>query len=168
MKIEVKPSKIGGKGAHATAQIPSGETITPFEGQELPNAEVKRLQDAGQLGRDDSLQIDVDFYIVPDGTHPSYFINHSCEPNAAVRNRNQIIAVRDILPDEEITYDYSMVVGNEVDWSMPCNCDVAQCRKIVANWESIPLETLKKYIARGIMQNFMRKQIAARYPIYNK
>jgi SET domain-containing protein len=164
MKFEVKPSKIGGQGVHATTPIKVNEFITTFEGRPETNAEVLRLTAEGVIRRDDPLQIDEDLYLVADFTHPSIYINHSCEPNAALRGRNEIIAVRDIAPGDEITYDYSMVVGNEVDWSMACNCGSTLCRKAISNWESIPVRTLKEYIGRGIMQDFMRKQITAKNP----
>ena len=60
------------------------------------------------------------------------FINHSCCPNCTCKmieddSRNKhimIIAKRDILPGEEITYDYQFAVESE---KLACLCGAPNC-----------------------------------------
>lgn len=46
------------------------------------------------------------------------FMNHSCEPNAAIRGRD-VFALRDIEPWEEITFDYNTT---EFEMAEPFDC----------------------------------------------
>lgn len=66
------------------------------------------------------------------------FLNHCCEPNLFVQSvfveysrhvhRIAIFAARDILPYEELTYDYGYVVGSVKDKTLKCLCGAATCR----------------------------------------
>lgn len=66
----------------------------------------------------------------------SRFINHSCDPNCEIQKWQTgdqysvgIFAIREILPGEEITFDYQFErVGNS---SMPCYCGSAKCRHML-------------------------------------
>jgi len=61
------------------------------------------------------------------------FINHSCDPNckSTVENRRVFIdALRDIEPDEELTFDYSLEVSasSEQKKRYACRCKAPNCR----------------------------------------
>lgn len=66
------------------------------------------------------------------------FLNHCCEPNLFVQSvfieysrrvhRIGIFAARDILPYEELTYDYGYVVGSVEGKSLRCLCGAPSCR----------------------------------------
>ena len=65
---------------------------------------------------------------VIDGHGIAAFINHSCDPNCEtdeIKGRVWIIAARDIVPGEELTYDYNLYDG---DMDAPCHCGAASCR----------------------------------------
>lgn len=60
--------------------------------------------------------------------HPWRFLNHSCAPNAAVRGRD-VLATRDVLPGEEITFDYETTEWELAD-PFPCRCTHCQGRQV--------------------------------------
>jgi SET domain-containing protein len=64
----------------------------------------------------------------------SRFINHSCDPNCRAehdRGHIWIIAVGDIRPGEEITYDYGFSLA---DWAdNPCRCGSANCAGFIVS-----------------------------------
>lgn len=65
----------------------------------------------------------------------SRYINHSCEANCELQQwivnnypSIAIVAIRDIAPDEEITYDYNF---QAFDVPEVCLCGSKNCRKII-------------------------------------
>ena len=66
------------------------------------------------------------------------FLNHCCEPNLFVQSvfveysravhRIGIFAARDIMPYEELTYDYGYVVGSVEGKTLRCLCGAPSCR----------------------------------------
>jgi hypothetical protein len=56
------------------------------------------------------------------------FMNHSCAPAVLSPGFDVDVAVRDILPGEELTCDYAML---NLEGEMPCSCGVAACRKVL-------------------------------------
>ena len=66
------------------------------------------------------------------------FLNHCCEPNLFVQSvfveysrhvhRIALFTARDILPYEELTYDYGYVVGSVEGKTLRCLCGARQCR----------------------------------------
>ena len=67
------------------------------------------------------------------------YVNHSCEPNAGLRGQIFLVAMRDIIQDEEITFDYAMALSDP-DFRIKCKCGKEKCRKIINgdDWK-IPL-----------------------------
>ena len=69
-------------------------------------------------------------YLDP-GDYPGRYLNHSCEPNAAIRkvnNRIFLVAAEPIDPGDEIVFDYSTTIGDDDVWTMRCNCGESTCR----------------------------------------
>ncbi len=54
------------------------------------------------------------------------YINHSCQPNAAARDRTVIYALRDIEPGEELTMDYRL--WDLVPEGIACWCENGTCQ----------------------------------------
>ncbi len=138
MKYEFKQSRIG-LGAFATEEIASGETIMFFTGEIMNTKDLLRQLGSGGFRRDDPLQIEEDLYILVDKN--SLYFNHSCDPPAAVRGYNELFAMRAIQVGEELTFDYSTVVGFSAfnsNWSMNCECGSSKCRKTIRSIQSIP------------------------------
>ncbi len=62
---------------------------------------------------------------------PMHATNHSCEPNAAFNSDSVLVALRVILPDEEITYDYLTIPLPASPWNFECECGAEKCRSRV-------------------------------------
>ncbi|TAL31771.1 MAG: SET domain-containing protein-lysine N-methyltransferase [Spirochaetes bacterium] len=59
-------------------------------------------------------------------TDDSNFMNHSCDPNCWYEGE-MLVARRDIVPGEEITYDYATDCTGR-DWDFQCMCGSRECR----------------------------------------
>lgn len=66
---------------------------------------------------------------VIDGYGTAMYVNHSCTPNCETEEDDKgsvwIIALRDIKPGEELTYDYFLYDG---EGDAPCTCGTTKCR----------------------------------------
>ena len=70
-----------------------------------------------------TIQTNQGHFIHPDGM----FTNHSCDPSAAVdASIGVLYALRNINPDEEITFDYSKT-ESDIQASFDCNCGAENC-----------------------------------------
>ena len=65
------------------------------------------------------------------------FVNHSCAPNSEMEkwnvdglSRMALFALRDILPGEEICYDYYFSLFN-TDQGQECRCGAKECRGVI-------------------------------------
>jgi SET domain-containing protein len=117
-KIEVKNSKISGKGLFATSLIKKGETVVTW------NPKVITKEEASNLPEDEQkhylyLEGDTMLWMQP----PERYMNHSCDANTHVVGRSDV-ALRDILPSEEITSDY---LGLDTE-DFECGCGAKNCR----------------------------------------
>src|SRR5438445_9703865 len=58
-------------------------------------------------------------------------INHSCDANTGfARNDLILYALRDIAPEEELSWDYSTSISDP-GWSLVCFCESKHCRRVV-------------------------------------
>ncbi len=157
-KFEIKEARTKGKGAYATAKLQKGELIIEFTGEKFTKNEINHLIAEEKENLDDPLQIDDDIFLDIDNS--AYYFNHSCEPNAAIKGKTELIATKRIQKGEEITYDYSATVGTNItDWTMECKCDSPNCRHTIGNVTTIPKEQLEKYLSAGGVQDYVRKQL---------
>jgi uncharacterized protein len=75
---------------------------------------------------------------IPIQKESSDYVNHSCDPNAGLIDSTTLVAMRDIEPDEEITFDYatvnSGVVGSDIETdNFECYCGSANCRQWISS-----------------------------------
>ena len=77
------------------------------------------------------------------------FVNHSCDPNCEMEQwsvngliRMAVFARRDILPGEEICYDYNFSLFN-TDQGQECKCGARECRGVIGGKGKDFLITLK-------------------------
>ena len=166
MKFSVKRSQIHGVGSIAAKTMKKGELIINLEGKKYSALELDKLIKTGKIGKDDDFQIDHNIFLVP-RKKDSFFFNHSCNPNAGVRGRSDLIAIQDILPGEEITIDYATVSGispanalfPNKNWKMVCNCGEKNCRGTIGNVQTLPQETLQKYERLDVLPDFIKEQL---------
>lgn len=81
-----------------------------------------------------SIQLDDGVHIEADGAlaeremrarHPWRFLNHSCEPNAAIDGR-RLVALRAIRAGEQITFDYTTTEADMAE-AFDCGCGARDC-----------------------------------------
>lgn len=159
MDVVPGKSKIKGGGLFAARAFRRGERIIKMSGKKMSERQVDRLIERGKLRIDDPFEIGGGRYIVLD-TLP-LLANHSCNPNAGVRGTDDLIALRAIKKGEEITYDYSTMVGDtaahEIPWTMRCRCSATSCRTKIGNWRTIPTARLAKYKKQDVLPTFIQK-----------
>jgi len=108
---------------------------------------------AEEIG-DYGIQIDEDFVIDGVSEHSgdfyedTFFINHSCEPNAGIKGQIFLVAMRDIAENEGVTFDYAMCLHETKGappYRMECLCGRINCRKVITDndWKLPDLQ--KKY-----------------------
>jgi len=148
--FEVRPSSVHGFGGFAVRRIPRGTRIAEYVGERLTEAEVdaRYSDDRPDPGHTFLFHLGGDAYI--DASHQgneSRFINHSCDPNCesdVVDGRVYIIALRDIEPGEELTYDYALEIEEdstpEEDAAYACRCGSPQCRGTMLESRAEPAE----------------------------
>lgn len=157
--IATKRSAIAGNGAFATRAYKKGEKVMMLTGKRMNARGVDRLIEAGKLRIDDPYELGDGTYLVLD--HTPLMANHSCNPNTGIRGKNQLIALRAIRRGEEITYDYSTVVGDtasdESPWTMRCRCGAKTCRRKVGNWRTLPTPRLALYRRNDVLPTFIKK-----------
>ena len=126
-KLVVKESQIHSSGVFAAEPIKEGQKIIEYKGEKIPGAEGDRRSEL-----DEKLtyifilndKYDIDGSV--DG-NDARLANHSCNPNAytdVIDDKIWIIADRDIMGGEEITYDYSF----DADELEECYCGSEKCR----------------------------------------
>lgn len=87
---------------------------------------------------------------------PFRYINHSCEPNVAIKGEKTVYALTDIPADTEIHMDYSFTEADP-DWSITCNCKTKKCRKRIG-----PVTSLDKNFFTE-KQNLIPKKFQTTY-----
>ena len=125
MHLIVRSSRIHSRGCYTTVPIIQGTFIVEYTGEHITcdeaNERYEDHPDTYLFGLDDGEH-------VIDGDGVAAFINHSCDPNCEsdeIDGRVWIIAVRDIEPGEELTYDYCLYDGDD---ESPCSCGADRCR----------------------------------------
>ncbi len=136
----VKPSKLHGNGVFALRDIPEGTRILQYAGKRLTPEQADALF---PVNPDEPFH--TFFFALSNGKivdggqggNDSRWINHSCAPNCeghenADGSRVFIVAMRHIAAGEELLYDYSLVIDDEITdelkQSYRCLCGAPQCR----------------------------------------
>lgn len=126
MKLAAGKSEIG-LGAFATEKVAKGEVIVDWTNHPL-------FQNPPFVPRHwKFVSIGNGIYNGPIGPeeHPDTYLNHSCSPNAEILFGKEIhlVALRDLLAGEEVTFDYATLYP--ASWSMKCRCGEPSCRGVI-------------------------------------
>ena len=150
----------GAKGVFAKKDIKKDELLAVFGGYVMTIREEEKLNFPMN---DYSLQISEDFVLGPNKIEDISdvdFFNHSCDPNAGFNGQIFLVAMRNIKKEEEITFDYAMVLckaKNAKTYKFKCLCGKDNCRKTLSedDWE-IP-ELQERY--DGYFQYYLQGKI---------
>jgi hypothetical protein len=130
--LEKRKSATQGWGVFARTDIRKDERLAIFGGKIMLIDEMYQIPEEMQRY---TMQIEDRFVLGPAGTVPedTDFFNHSCDPNSGFRGQVFLVAMRDIIAGEEITFDYGMTVaesvGSDMIFAMDCSCGSPRCRK---------------------------------------
>ncbi|MDL5031164.1 SET domain-containing protein-lysine N-methyltransferase [Pelomonas sp. APW6] len=137
-RIQVRRSGVHGRGVFAVAEIAAGEVLVEYTGERIDWDEAmdRHPHDPAQpnhtfyFGLDDGTVIDA-----LHGGNSARWINHSCDPNCEadeVNGRVFIKALRDLMPGEELFYDYGLTVDErytpKLKKEYACHCGAPHCR----------------------------------------
>ncbi len=166
--LEIKKSKIAGKGVFSKNKINQGQTICFLTGELCSLEEVLKRVDEGREEPSDPLGVDDEKYLDLDEISRTF--NHSCEPNSYIRGQNELVAIRNISGGEEITYDYSTTMNDNEEkiikagrnlWTCKCYCGSDKCRGKIDQFKTLPKNVQSYYIDNKLMPNFMLKVFAS-------
>jgi len=149
--IEIRTSPKKNKSVFTIISIKAGTNILKFQG---PLKKIADIDDTTHC-----LQIDSDLYLTSSGLADD-FVNHSCNPNCGVRmiHRDQIylFAFQDILPQTELTFDYSTCLSGE-HGLMECFCETDRCRGQIGAFDSLPEDLKTFYLANHAVLPYLRR-----------
>ena len=142
-KIVARKSRIHGNGVFAVRALRKGERIIEYKGQRRTHDEVD-ADDTGDVESGHTFLFTLSDEYVIDANYQgndARWINHSCDPNCEAvieededdtrRSRVFIEAIRDIAPNEELTYNYGIVLAERHTprlkkiWA--CRCGAKDC-----------------------------------------
>jgi SET domain-containing protein len=135
----MRPSPMQGLGAFATHRIPAGTRLVEYAGERLTPAEAEARYPDVPGERHHTFLFAIDELVVIDAAvdgNDARWINHSCAPNCDAvidDDRIWIESIRDILPGEELAYDYAFTLTERhtpaAKKRYPCHCGAETCRR---------------------------------------
>ena len=139
-KYELRKTSEKGEGVFATRVFKGGEIVMRGIIKEiLPEND----SHASQIGENT--------FVRHEGLIPK--VNHSCDPNCGIHvnetGGHDLVAIRDIGVDEDITFDYAMRNYSIDFFGNQCACGVPSCRgeiKIYLNQKNKPMSVLLRLI----------------------
>ena len=143
-KAAVRGSPIHGRGLFAIAGIKRGEIVC-IKGGHIFDRETLNLVSAA-LGPAE-IQIGEDLFIGPldesEREGSMIFSNHSCDPNIGVQGQIVFVAMRDIVPGEELTHDWATT--DDDTYEMSCECGAETCRRVITGQDWRRSDLQEKY-----------------------
>ncbi|MBZ0297677.1 MAG: SET domain-containing protein-lysine N-methyltransferase [Anaerolineae bacterium] len=159
--LEAREVEGKGYGIFALQPIQKGDLIAAWGGSVYTQADFTHLD---ETLRSLSVQIAEGLFLVPEKIGPGDRINHCCNPNAGILGYSILVAMRDIVPGEEVCYDYAMTDGDAYD-EFTCACGAPDCRKHISgnDWRNPELWTrYEGYFSIYLQQRIERlKQLQA-------
>lgn len=162
-KLVVRKSRKHDKGVFAEASIKKGEKLAIFGGDIML---IDEIDDLPEKLQEHPMQIEERFVLGSrNATEPedSDYFNHSCEPNGGFNGQIFLVAMRNIKRNEEVTFDYAMVlsrsVGSSIVFEMKCKCGSPRCRKLITenDWQLSELRI--RY--EGFFSTYLEEKIEA-------
>ncbi len=151
---EVRRSERAGSGVFSRSPISKGEVVAMWGGVIYPETALEGL--SREL-KHYLLQIDEALYIGPgslEAVDDAEYFNHSCEPNLGFRGQIGLVAMRDIMAGEELTFDYAMAETYDQEWL--CNCGSQLCRRHILGTDHELPEVRHRY--RGYFSSWLAEK----------
>ncbi|KAB0640954.1 SET domain-containing protein-lysine N-methyltransferase [Burkholderia stagnalis] len=137
-RIAVRRSGVHGRGVFAVAPLKAGERVVEYKGERISWKEALRRHPHDPNEPNHTFYFALEEGGVIDGKvdgNSARWINHSCAPNCEaeeLEGRVYIHALRDIEPEEELFYDYGLVIDAKLTKKLKreyaCHCGAQACR----------------------------------------
>jgi uncharacterized protein len=137
-KIEVRASRVHGRGTFALAVIKPGEVLEIWGEwwKGIKTLEYANNAEKAEAARSDGkvvMQWDDELFSIEErGADDGYFINHSCDGNLWFRDAFTLEARKPIAQGEELTLDYALFERDDYVANWGCECGSPVCRKKVS------------------------------------
>jgi hypothetical protein len=146
-----------GFGVLVTRPLVRGSLLCVWGGHVVDTRRMLRMP---EIRRRFAVQIDDDRYLVTPlrGIGVADLVNHSCDPTAILAGADTLVARRDLVPGDEVTYDYATSDANPF-LGFACRCGAADCRGSVTgeDWRDPGIqqrfgEAFSPYLLRRISE----------------
>lgn len=162
-KVVVREAGDKGIGSFVTEPVAKGEILIVQGGRIILSAQLDTKEYEPYAYH--CFQVERDMYICPinlvreeaDGV---FNVNHSCNPTCGFQGQLTLVAMRDLAPGDEVTFDYAMTdVGTrEEGWeSMVCLCGSENCRTHISGTDWKLPEIQSRY--RGYFSPYVQRLI---------
>lgn len=162
-KVVMRESKISWKWVFCKDIIQKWELVAIFWGNVMS---IEQWTDVEKEARETCMMIHPNFLIWPNKNSEidnGDYVNHSCDPNTWIKGQICLYSLKEILPWEEITFDYWTVVTlpNEETWEMECKCEKSNCRKVITShdWKKLKNIPLLKWFFSSHIQELINKKL---------
>jgi len=159
-KLTLDNDHWGGRGLFALETITSSELLIIFGGYVISLDTYHTMSEKLKSFHYQVQDRPVLLYgpVSEDQLDSSDHVNHSCNPSAGFAGTIHLVAMRDILPGDEITFDYATCMTNSFG-NMECSCNSAGCRQYITG-EDWRIESLQiRY--QGYFQPYIENLIKA-------
>lgn len=134
--FELRESAGKGEGVFATRSFKVGEIVM-----------VGIIKKALEENHSHASQVGENEYVFHAGLISK--VNHSCDPNCGIRvnetGAHDFVAMKDIIVNEEITFDYAMRNYGVDYFPKQCICGSERCRSRITGWKDLPDERKNEY-----------------------
>ena len=134
--FDLRVSEEKGEGVFATKSFMTGEIVMVGI---IEKKLAKNHSHASQVGENE--------YVLHAGLISK--ANHSCDPNCGIRinetGAHDFVAMREIIINEEISFDYAMRNYGVDYFPKQCMCGSEICRGRITGWKDLPVERKKIY-----------------------
>ncbi len=137
-RIAVRRSGVHGRGVFAAVSLPAGVRLIEYKGERISWKEALKRHPHDPAHPNHTFYFALDGGDVIDGKiggNQARWINHSCVPNCEadeIDGRVYISTLREIETDEELFYDYGLVIDGrqtkKLKQEYACYCGHTACR----------------------------------------
>lgn len=125
--VELRDSAIHGTGVFCCEAIEAGQEVCVWGGQVY----TKEDHSLGLIPPHTGIRISENTWLGGEKDIPRTaddFMNHSCDPNTALRGTHTLVAKHDISAGAELTADYSTWLNDPGYELNACKCGAVRCR----------------------------------------
>ena len=134
--FELREAAGRGEGVFSTRSFKAGEIVMVGIVEEVLE---ENDSHASQVGENE--------YVLHAGSTSK--VNHCCDPNCGISvnetGAHDYVAMRDIVVNEEITFDYAMRNHGVDYFPKQCMCGSERCRGRITGWRDLPDERKNEY-----------------------